>query len=69
MRERAAFLAQGGETFDYVPCLNANDAHVAALEAIVLEHLPGWPGLPAAPDERAALSASREHALAAGALR
>jgi ferrochelatase len=69
MRERAAFLAQGGETFDYVPCLNASDAHVAALEAIVLEHLRGWPGLPAAPDERAALSASREHALTAGALR
>ncbi|KGE77797.1 MULTISPECIES: ferrochelatase [Halomonas] len=39
---RDAFLAAGGETFTYVPCLNARDDHVAALEAIVRQELAGW---------------------------
>ncbi|MFG6176599.1 ferrochelatase [Halomonas sp. THAF12] len=39
---RAAFLAAGGETFTYVPCLNARDDHVAALETIARQELAGW---------------------------
>ncbi len=39
---RDAFLEAGGETFTYVPCLNARDDHVAALEAIARQELSGW---------------------------
>ncbi|WP_016853676.1 ferrochelatase [Halomonas smyrnensis] len=39
---RAAFLEAGGETFTYVPCLNAREDHVDALEAIARQELSGW---------------------------
>ncbi|XKE46323.1 ferrochelatase [Halomonas organivorans] len=39
---RDAFLEAGGETFTYVPCLNAREDHVAALEAIARHELAGW---------------------------
>ena len=39
---RAAFLGAGGETFTYIPCLNDNDAHIAALGAVARENLAGW---------------------------
>ena len=38
------FRAAGGETLSYVPCLNAGDAHVAALAALSRRHGAGWPG-------------------------
>ena len=31
-------LAQGGEAFDYVPCLNSSEPQVALYEQIVLRH-------------------------------
>jgi ferrochelatase len=39
---REAFLHAGGETFTYIPCLNADDAHIAALMAVVADNLAGW---------------------------
>ncbi len=39
---RGAFLDAGGETFTYVPCLNARDDHIRALTAIVERELAGW---------------------------
>ncbi|KFI33413.1 ferrochelatase [Haematobacter missouriensis] len=39
---RHAFEEAGGETFTYIPCLNDEAAHIAALEAIVTENLAGW---------------------------
>ncbi|MBB3191310.1 ferrochelatase [Halomonas cerina] len=39
---RDAFLAAGGETFTYVPCLNARDDHIDALLTIVENELAGW---------------------------
>ncbi|KFI31270.1 ferrochelatase [Haematobacter massiliensis] len=39
---RHAFEEAGGETFTYIPCLNDEAAHIAALEAIVAENLAGW---------------------------
>jgi ferrochelatase len=69
MQDRDAYLARGGEVFDYVPCLNASDAHVEALQSIVLAHLQGWPGLPATLDERANLGIARERARSLGATR
>jgi protoporphyrin/coproporphyrin ferrochelatase len=37
-----AFVAAGGTVFAYIPCLNDDDAHIAALAAIVRENLSGW---------------------------
>jgi ferrochelatase len=67
MQNRDLFLGGGGEAFDYVPCLNASDAHVAALEDVVLQHAQGWPELDAGPAATADLAESRSRALALGA--
>ncbi len=39
---RDAFVAAGGTAFAYIPCLNDDDAHIAALAGIVGENLSGW---------------------------
>jgi ferrochelatase len=39
---REAFEHAGGETFTYIPCLNDDDAHIAALAAVVGDNLAGW---------------------------
>ncbi len=39
---REAFEHAGGERFTYIPCLNDQAAHVAALSAIITENLSGW---------------------------
>ena len=43
---REAFEHAGGERFTYIPCLNDDDAHVAALVAVIEENLAGWLGGP-----------------------
>ena len=60
-----AYLAAGGERFDYVPCLNAEPVWNDALAALAERHLGGW-------DTRQAphateLEAQRQRALALGA--
>ncbi|MDN5786119.1 ferrochelatase, partial [Pseudorhodobacter sp.] len=39
---REAFEHAGGEHFTYIPCLNDEDAHIAALTTIIKENLAGW---------------------------
>jgi protoporphyrin/coproporphyrin ferrochelatase len=39
---REAFLHAGGEEFTYIPCLNDDPAHIAALVAVIEENLAGW---------------------------
>jgi protoporphyrin/coproporphyrin ferrochelatase len=39
---REAFLHAGGEGFTYVPCLNADPAHIDMIEAILERELAGW---------------------------
>lgn len=39
---RHAFMAAGGETFTYIPCLNDEAAHIAALMEVISENLRGW---------------------------
>jgi ferrochelatase len=39
LRNRANFLAAGGESFDYVPCLNARPSHIDALSTLLQRHL------------------------------
>jgi ferrochelatase len=40
---RAAFLAAGGKTFNYVPCLNDSPAFIDALADLAQRHMQGWP--------------------------
>ncbi len=39
---REAFLHAGGEVFTYIPCLNDQDGHIAALIDVVRANLAGW---------------------------
>lgn len=61
---RAAFMAAGGKTFGYIPCLNDQPEWIAALSALVMRHLQGWETRAADPE---ALDRQRLRALAAGA--
>jgi protoporphyrin/coproporphyrin ferrochelatase len=42
MENRAVFLANGGEIFTFVPCLNDSDAGMQVIEDIVRRELNGW---------------------------
>ena len=61
------FQHAGGGSFNYLPCLNERDDWIAALGALALRHLQGWPlsVVPAAAQRQA----SAGLALAAGAPR
>ncbi|MES2887116.1 MAG: ferrochelatase [Pseudomonadota bacterium] len=50
---KVSFLAAGGTTFNYIPCLNDQHEWMVALAGIAQQHLAGWP-LDAAPDPEAA---------------
>ncbi|WP_370275262.1 ferrochelatase [Salipiger bermudensis] len=39
---RESFEHAGGKEFTYIPCLNDDDAHIAALAEVVGENLGGW---------------------------
>ena len=39
---RDSFVEAGGESFTYIPCLNDDAAHIAALEGIIARNLSGW---------------------------
>ena len=66
MQNREMFLSHGGEAFDYVPCLNSSEAHVAVYERVVTNHAQGWPEL-VGRDDAASRAEARQRALALGA--
>ncbi|MEM0934654.1 MAG: ferrochelatase [Pseudomonadota bacterium] len=39
---RESFEEAGGEDFSYIPCLNDDEAHIAALSKIIDDNLKGW---------------------------
>ena len=39
---RESFLHAGGEQFTYIPCLNDEPSHIAALSDIITSNLRGW---------------------------
>jgi len=43
LRNRDTFLTEGGNSYDYVPALNASDAHVSVLTELLMRHTQGWP--------------------------
>jgi ferrochelatase len=67
LRNREAFLAAGGEAYDYVPALNADDTHVATLANVITRHAQGWPETSGVTRDDA--EAAKQRALRAGALR
>jgi len=70
MQGRDSFMQAGGEQFDYVPALNASQAHVDLQVARILQNASGWPETDAGFDaeaQRRELCATRDRALAAGA--
>ncbi len=46
MENRDHFLAKGGESYDYIPCLNDGEGHIAFLQGLVQRHLRGWEPAP-----------------------
>jgi ferrochelatase len=42
MENRDTFLEAGGERYEYIPCLNASDAHMDMLVSLTEQHLEGW---------------------------
>ena len=64
MEVREAFLSEGGEVFQYIPCLNAEPRWIEALAGIAQQHLSGWALKAASSSE---LDASRAAALRLGA--
>ena len=61
---RAAFLAAGGKTFHYIPCLNDSPEGMRALTAVAQRHLQGWD---CAPTSREVLQQREARAAAHGA--
>jgi ferrochelatase len=39
---RESFEEAGGESFTYIPCLNDDEAHIAALTGVIEKNLAGW---------------------------
>jgi ferrochelatase len=67
MENRDTFLESGGETYEYIPCLNADPEHIDMLAGLVARHTRDW--VPAETDaaRAVALELRRQLALAAGA--
>ena len=61
---REAFLAAGGKTFHYIPCLNNSPEGMKALTGVALRHLQGWDTTPISKDE---LKQRQARAIAHGA--
>ncbi len=67
IRDRALFMAAGGEFYDYIPALNAGDAHTELLCDLIARHARGWPA--SEPSAAGELEESRRRALRQGAAR
>ena len=44
VENRAAFIAAGGRSLNYIAALNASDGQVAAMQAVIAHHTSGWSG-------------------------
>jgi ferrochelatase len=64
MEVRDAFLEEGGERFEYIPCLNNDPGWIDAMSAVAHQHLQGWD---LSHPKDAELAASRAQALSLGA--
>ncbi|MCZ6566020.1 MAG: ferrochelatase [Gammaproteobacteria bacterium] len=67
MTNHEIFLQNGGESFNYIPALNVEPAHIEALVKIILQHTQGWPERSSVNAETADKESNRQHALRLGA--
>ena len=70
MENRDLFIEAGGESFNYIPCLNDDKEHIDALCEVLTAHMFGWPEtMPGWDAGKLAVEArkSRERAIAMGA--
>ncbi|MBT8446743.1 MAG: ferrochelatase [Gammaproteobacteria bacterium] len=68
IRGQETFAEHGGEALRYIPALNADDAHAAALAGLIERAVKDWPELEAdTPEAVAEREAARQRALALGA--
>lgn len=62
LQNRDFFLVAGGESYQYIPCLNDDPGHIACLRNLIQRHLQGWEGVtpsdPATPTRARALGAA-----------
>ncbi len=42
MENRDIFLEAGGESYQYIPCLNTKDQHINMMHKLVEQHVQGW---------------------------
>ena len=68
MQNHEIFLRNGGKSFNYIPALNDEPAHIQALAGIISRHIQGWPECTTAPDPQDR-EAARKRALQLGAER
>lgn len=66
---RAAYLAQGGESFHYIPCLNDQPAWIRTLVGVVQRHMQGWDTHAAVAADAAEMALQLRRAQALGAER
>ncbi len=65
---REYFIEAGGEQFSYITALNAQPSHIQMMIALIKRHCKGWPESDKLDiNNKAALEASRDRALALGA--
>lgn len=43
LENKALFIEAGGETFNYIPCLNDSQEHIDTLCEVLTAHMFGWP--------------------------
>ncbi len=65
IRNRASFLEHGGESFEYIPALNATELQITLMLQLIERHTTGWQRV----TDDAELAARRARALALGAAR
>lgn len=68
MQNRELFEQAGGESFQYIPCLNDDPAHLELMLKLIQEHSRGWPELEQ-PADIDALTQRQARAQALGAER
>lgn len=67
MEGQEEFLEAGGESYNYIPCLNESDPAIDLLFRLVAEETQGWPTQGESEAARADRQVSRSRALAIGA--
>lgn len=66
MQNRELFEKAGGESFQYIPCLNDEPSHLDLVLDLIEQHAAGWPEL-RQPAQPGVLEARRARAVAMGA--